>query len=174
MSDYKILNDSMGEMKVPANALWGAQTQRAVENFPISGIPLPSNFLQALAHVKFACAGANMELGLMSETKANAIQASAERIIKGEFLDQFPLDIFQTGSATSSNMNMNEVIASLASEVAGEAIHPNDDVNMSQSSMMSSPQPFMSPPLLDCRKNCYRPWSTWLTACMKKSLKSAM
>jgi fumarate hydratase class II len=134
MSRFKTLKDSMGEINVPAHALWGAQTQRAVENFPVSGIPMPAAFIKALAHTKFACAGANFELGLLSENKTQAIQSAAERIIEGELLAQFPLDVFQTGSATSTNMNMNEVLAHLASEMAQESVHPNDDVNMSQSS----------------------------------------
>jgi len=127
-------SDSMGSLQVPEEALYGAQTQRAINNFPISGTPLPDAFIQALANVKFACSNANLELGLLSEEKADAIQNAADEIIKGRYLDQFPIDIFQTGSATSSNMNMNEVLSSLAKQISGLDIHPNDDINMSQSS----------------------------------------
>jgi len=132
--DYRIEKDSMGELQVPANALYAAQTQRAVENFPISGRPLPANFIKALARVKHGCASANLELGLISKEFAIAIQNAAEEIINGHYLEQFPVDVFQTGSGTSSNMNANEVIAHIASESANLKVHPNDHVNMSQSS----------------------------------------
>jgi len=130
---YRIESDSMGELKVPAEALYGAQTQRAIDNFPISGRPLPPSFIQALAHIKQACAQANATLGLLSSHKSLAIIEATQKLIAGEHLDQFPIDIFQTGSGTSTNMNINEVIASLAKQ-AGIAVHPNDDVNKSQSS----------------------------------------
>ncbi|MEM7612163.1 MAG: class II fumarate hydratase, partial [Pseudomonadota bacterium] len=131
---YRTESDSMGELQVPAEALWGAQTQRAVNNFSISGEPMPASFVSALARVKWAAAGANGELGLLSSGKAAAIQQAASAIINGEHLSQFPVDVFQTGSGTSSNMNANEVIARLASESRGAPVHPNDDVNMGQSS----------------------------------------
>jgi len=134
MSAYRIEKDSMGELRVPENAAYGAQTQRAVDNFPISGITLPKGFIQALGLVKQACAHANFELGGLDENRCKAISAICEDIINGKLMDQFPLDVFQTGSATSTNMNANEVIANLASPLAGEVIHPNDHVNMSQSS----------------------------------------
>lgn len=136
MSDtqFRIEKDSMGTLEVPKNALYGAQTQRAINNFPISGTPMPSNFIKALCYVKFACSDSNRELGLMSEEKAHAIQTAADVIIKGQYLDQFPIDVFQTGSGTSTNMNANEVIATLAKTLTGVDVHPNDDVNMSQSS----------------------------------------
>jgi fumarate hydratase, class II len=136
MSDkaYRTEHDSMGELKVPTDALWGAQTQRAVENFPISGIPMPRQFISALGLVKWAAAGANAELGLLKSDVAIAIQKSAMEIVEGLHDAQFPIDVFQTGSGTSSNMNANEVIAHLASERLGKAVHPNDHVNMSQSS----------------------------------------
>ncbi|HEB82629.1 MAG TPA: class II fumarate hydratase [Gammaproteobacteria bacterium] len=134
MSDYRIEKDSMGELKVPADAAWGAQTQRAVENFPISGQTMPAGFIQALGLVKQACANANHELGGLDEQRRRAISSVCDDIIAGRLMAQFPLDVFQTGSATSTNMNANEVIAHLASIEAGEAIHPNDHVNMSQSS----------------------------------------
>lgn len=130
----RIEKDSLGEVEVPADALWGAQTQRAVNNFPISGRPLPQGFIRALAEVKRACALANAQLGLMDADTARAIAAIAERIAAGEWADQFPVDIFQTGSGTSTNMNMNEVIARAAAQELGVTLHPNDHVNMSQSS----------------------------------------
>ena len=130
---YRIEKDSMGELKVPADALWRAQTQRAVENFPISGLRLPRQMIRALGLIKLACAHANRSLGLLDDTIAGAIDAAARQVIEGEVDDQFPIDIFQTGSGTSSNMNTNEVISTLASR-DGLEVHPNDHVNMSQSS----------------------------------------
>ncbi len=130
---YRIEKDSMGELKVPADALWRAQTQRAVENFPISGLRLPRQMIRALGLIKLACAHANRSLGLLDDTIADAIDAAARQVIEGEVDDQFPIDIFQTGSGTSSNMNANEVISTLASR-NGPEVHPNDHVNMSQSS----------------------------------------
>ena len=132
--NYRNEIDSMGELKVPLDALWGAQTQRAVNNFPISGITIPRQFIVALGLIKWAAATANSDLGLLPKNKANAICKACEEIIVGTHDEQFPIDIFQTGSGTSSNMNSNEVIASIASLVLGDNIHPNDDVNMSQSS----------------------------------------
>ncbi len=136
MSDksYRIEKDSMGELKVPEEALWGAQTQRAVENFPISGLAMPRRFIAALGLVKWAAAGANAELGLLKSDIAVAIQKSALAVAGGEHDAHFPIDVFQTGSGTSSNMNGNEVIARLASHALGKDVHPNDHVNMSQSS----------------------------------------
>jgi fumarate hydratase class II len=131
---YRTEHDSMGELEVPANALYGAQTQRAIDNFPISGLTMPAAYIRALALVKYSCAEANLRLGLIDQNKARAIQAVAEQIAAGEYLQHFPVDVFQTGSGTSTNMNANEVIANLASSTSGEAIHPNDHVNMSQSS----------------------------------------
>jgi len=136
MSDdgYRVERDSMGELKVPADALWGAQTQRAVNNFPISGLPMPRAFIRALGLIKWAAAGANSELGLMPSAKAVAIQAAALEVAEGAHDEHFPIDVFQTGSGTSSNMNANEVIARVATRSSGIDIHPNDDVNMGQSS----------------------------------------
>jgi len=131
---FRIERDSMGELQVPEHALWGAQTQRAVQNFPISGLPMPRGFIRALGLIKWATAGANAELGLMPTTKAVAIQGVALKVADGEYDEHFPIDVFQTGSGTSSNMNANEVIAKLATEQLGAAVHPNDDVNMGQSS----------------------------------------
>ena len=131
---FRTVHDSMGELQVPEDALWGAQTQRAVDNFPISGMPMPRQFIAALGLVKWAAAGANAELGLLTSDKAVAIQKSALQVSAGDHDEHFPIDVFQTGSGTSSNMNANEVIATLATEVLGSEVHPNDHVNMSQSS----------------------------------------
>jgi fumarate hydratase class II len=133
MGEYRIERDSMGELKVPADALYGAQTQRAVDNFPISGLTMPRQFIRALGLIKSAAAQVNSDLGHLSKAKARTICRSAERVAAGEFDSQFPIDVFQTGSGTSSNMNANEVIAHLASAI-GSKVHPNDDVNMGQSS----------------------------------------
>ncbi len=131
---YRIEKDSLGELRVPEDALWGAQTQRAIDNFPISGIPMPRRFIAALGLVKWAAAGANAELGLLTSDKAIAIQKAALAVADGEYDSQFPIDVFQTGSGTSSNMNANEVIAHLAAARLRAPVHANDDVNMSQSS----------------------------------------
>jgi len=131
--EYRIEHDTMGEVKVPKNALWRAQTQRAVENFPISGRGLESQQIRALGLLKAACAQVNKDLGKLDEEKADAIIAAAKEIADGKHDDQFPIDVFQTGSGTSSNMNTNEVIASIC-KANGVEVHPNDDVNMGQSS----------------------------------------
>jgi fumarate hydratase class II len=131
---YRIEHDSMGELQVPQDALWGAQTQRAVENFPISGLTMPRQFVAALGLVKWAAAGANSELGLLKSDVAVAVQKAALEVADGQHDAHFPIDVFQTGSGTSSNMNANEVIAHLATEKFGSEVHPNDHVNMSQSS----------------------------------------
>jgi fumarate hydratase, class II len=133
MDGHRIEHDSMGEIQVPEDALWRAQTQRAVENFPISGSPLEAEHIRAMAAVKAAAAKVNAELGVISSQQADAIRAAAAEIVEGRHLDQFPIDVFQTGSGTSSNMNMNEVLASLVQQ-AGVDVHPNDHVNASQSS----------------------------------------
>ena len=132
--DYRIEHDTMGEVRVPSTALYAAQTQRAVENFPISGSRLEPGQIVALARIKRAAATANAELGILDGTVAESIVAAADRIIGGEHHDQFPIDVYQTGSGTSSNMNMNEVLATLASQTLGSSVHPNDHVNASQSS----------------------------------------
>ncbi|HKK93944.1 MAG TPA: class II fumarate hydratase [Longimicrobiales bacterium] len=136
MTEYRIEKDSLGEVRVPADALYGAQTQRAVENFPISGHRFGRRFIEALATVKRAAAEANGQLGNLDTSVAEAIAEAAARVASGEFDDQFPLDIYQTGSGTSTNMNANEVIAHLANEALdGEGlVHPNDHVNFGQSS----------------------------------------
>jgi fumarate hydratase class II len=133
MSQYRIERDSMGELKVPADALYGAQTQRAVDNFPISGLTMPREFIRALGLIKSAAAQANADLGHLKKVSAKAIRKAAERVAVGEYDVQFPIDVFQTGSGTSSNMNANEVIAHLCA-AAGTKVHPNDDVNNGQSS----------------------------------------
>ncbi len=139
MSAYRIERDSLGEVRVPADALYGAQTQRALENFPISGQRFPRPFIRALGIIKKAAAMANRDLGLLDARIAGAIIASAEEVIEGKWDDQFVVDIYQTGSGTSTNMNANEVIANLATEKLGgkrgeKLVHPNDHVNMGQSS----------------------------------------
>ena len=131
--EYRIEHDTMGEVRVPIKALWRAQTQRAVENFPISGRGLERTQIRALGLLKGACAQVNKDLGLLDPEKADAIIAAAAEIADGRHDDQFPIDVFQTGSGTSSNMNANEVIAGIAA-ANGVTVHPNDDVNMSQSS----------------------------------------
>lgn len=131
--EYRIEHDTMGEVRVPASALYGAQTQRAVQNFPISGQGLEPHHVHALAEVKKAAARANQELGVLDAQRAAAIVAAADEVVSGAHDDQFPVDTYQTGSGTSSNMNMNEVLATLAS-TAEVKVHPNDHVNASQSS----------------------------------------
>ncbi len=138
-TDSRTERDSLGDVEVPADALYGAQTQRAKENFPISDLRFARRFIEALGHVKQAAAQANRRLGLLDDETAEVIVEAAQEVIDGTHDDQFVLDIFQTGSGTSTNMNANEVIANRASELLGEergskAVHPNDDVNMSQSS----------------------------------------
>ncbi|MFD2674262.1 class II fumarate hydratase [Gulosibacter bifidus] len=133
-NEYRIEHDTMGEVRVPKNALYAAQTQRAVENFPISGQRLEDRQIIAMAQVKRAAAIVNQKLGILDEGRANAIVSAAEAIIGGAHLDQFPIDIYQTGSGTSSNMNMNEVLSKLATDAFGDKVHPNDHVNASQSS----------------------------------------
>ena len=132
-SAFRTEQDSLGSMQVPADALYGAQTQRAIENFPVSGIPLPLRFIHAILQIKQAAAEVNRDLELLKPGVARAIIQACDELMQGEYRSQFPIDVFQTGSGTSSNMNVNEVVANLASQ-SGEAVHPNDHVNMSQSS----------------------------------------
>ena len=134
MSADRIERDSMGEVRVPADAKWGAQTQRAVENFPISGMRLERAQIEALARIKAAVASVKRELGMLEPELAAAIIAAADGVARGDHDDQFPIDVFQTGSGTSSNMNMNEVLAALAADALGRPVHPNDDVNHPMSS----------------------------------------
>src|ERR1700744_3847619 len=131
---YRIEHDSMGEVRVPKAAKWQAQTQRAVENFPISGGTIERSLIAALAAIKGAAALENARLGVIDRTVASAIHDAAVEVAEGSWDDQFPIDVFQTGSGTSSNMNMNEVLATLASERLGRTVHANDQVNASQSS----------------------------------------
>ncbi len=133
-TEFRIEHDTMGEVRVPADALYRAQTQRAVENFPISGVTLERRHIEALARVKKAAARANAELGVLDADVAEAIVGAADEVASGRHDDHFPVDIFQTGSGTSSNMNTNEVIATLATRALGRDVHPNDHVNASQSS----------------------------------------
>ncbi|MGI9333223.1 MAG: class II fumarate hydratase [Gammaproteobacteria bacterium] len=130
----RVERDSMGEVHVPAHMLYGAQTQRAVENFPVSGTPMPRGFIRALGLVKASAARVHGVANAIEPSVARAIESAAHAVAQGEHDDQFPVDVFQTGSGTSSNMNANEVIASLASTLAGQSVHPNDHVNRSQSS----------------------------------------
>ena len=149
----------MGEVYVPRNALYGAQTQRAVENFPISGIkmdfPFTNSFVDALGLIKDAAAKSNKSLGLLSSRKANAISKAAKEVWQSKHNDEFPLDVFQTGSGTSSNMNANEVIANLATKFSGISIDPNDDVNMSQSSNDVIPTAIKVSAFLDISNKLY-------------------
>lgn len=131
---FRIEHDSMGDVRVPAHAKWRAQTQRAVENFPISGQRLEHAHIEALARVKAAAALVNARLGVVEQDVAEAIRSAAAEVAEGRWDDHFPIDVFQTGSGTSSNMNANEVIATLATERLGREVHPNDHVNASQSS----------------------------------------
>jgi fumarate hydratase class II len=131
---FRIERDTMGEVRVPADALWRAQTQRAVENFPVSGRGIEPAHIRALAQIKGAAAAANAQLGVLDADVAEAIGAAAAHVADGGYDDQFPIDVFQTGSGTSSNMNANEVIATLAARALGRPVHPNDHVNASQSS----------------------------------------
>jgi fumarate hydratase class II len=153
---YRIEKDSLGEVKVPSTALWGAQTQRALDNFKISGIkfafPFGRSFIEALGIIKHAAAGSNAKLKLLPSNKAKHIKFAAKEVIDGKHDDQFPLDIFQTGSGTSTNMNANEVMATIASRKGKSSIHPNDDVNMSQSSNDVIPTAIHISALLDVEK----------------------
>jgi fumarate hydratase class II len=134
MSEFRIEHDSMGEVEVPKSALYGAQTQRALDNFAMSNLRLPPRFIQAVVQIKKAAAMTNQQLQLLDSDIAWAICAACDSLLAGHYADQFPVDVFQTGSGTSTNMNVNEVIAHIASDLAGQKIHANDQVNMSQSS----------------------------------------
>jgi len=134
VQEFRVEHDSMGEIKVPSHAKWRAQTQRAVENFPVSGVRVEPALVHALAAIKRAAAAVNAELDVIPREVADAIAAVADEVERGDWDEQFPLDVFQTGSGTSTNMNTNEVLASLATERLGAPVHPNDHVNASQSS----------------------------------------
>src|SRR3989338_6739122 len=134
---FRVEEDSLGKKKVPETAYYGIHTQRSIENFPISGLVMPANLIKAIAAIKQACALANRQLGFLDAKRTDAIVRAAAEIQQGGFADQFPLDIFQAGSGTSTNMNVNEVIANRAAEILGEkkglkVVHPNDDVNKGQ------------------------------------------
>ena len=134
MSEFRIEHDTMGEVRVPVDAKWAAQTQRAVDNFPISGLHIERSLIAALASIKGAAAVVNARIKVIDKKVGEAISAAADEVVAGQWDDQFPVDVYQTGSGTSSNMNMNEVLANLASERLGDTVHPNDHVNASQSS----------------------------------------
>ena len=153
MAKTRTEHDSLGELQVPADAMWGAQTQRAVLNFPISGLTMPRGFLRALGLVKAAAAEANAALGHLPGDVADAIASAAKQVAAGDLDGQFPVDVFQTGSGTSSNMNANEVIASVASRGLGRAVHANDQVNMGQSSNDVVPTAIQVAAVLACRED---------------------
>ena len=132
--EYRIERDSMGQIKVPKDALYGAQTQRAVENFPVSGLTMPRAFIKAIGMIKACTARVNGDIGELEMEMSNAIVFAADKVAEGQYDSQFPIDVFQTGSGTSTNMNANEVIARLASDILGNPVHPNDHVNRGQSS----------------------------------------
>src|SRR5712692_10507936 len=140
MADYRVEHDTFGDIRVPAEKLWGAQTQRSLENFRISGERMPVELIRALARIKRACAVVNAELNALPADKAKAIVAAADEVLAGKHDGEFPLVVWQTGSGTQTNMNMNEVLANRASELLGgergeeRRVHPNDDVNQGQSS----------------------------------------
>ncbi len=150
---HRIERDSMGELRVPVDALWGAQTQRAIDNFPISGMPMPRGFIRALGLVKAAAASVNARLGQLDCALGVAIRDAALDVAGGAHDAQFPIDVFQTGSGTSSNMNANEVIAHLAARAAGRAIHPNDHVNAGQSSNDVIPSAIQLGAVLQCEEH---------------------
>ena len=134
MGKTRRVKDSMGEVSIPDHALYGAQTRRAMDNFPVSGTPMPAAFIRAAARIKESAARVNRDLGLLEQDMADAIIAACEAIIAGNHIDQFPVDVYQTGSGTSTNMNVNEVVATLAGKQLGREVHPNDHVNLGQSS----------------------------------------
>jgi fumarate hydratase class II len=134
MTTFRFERDSLGEVRVPADALWGAQTQRAIDNFRLSGERMPAPLIEAIALLKQAAARANAALGLLDDARADAIAAAAGRIVAGEFADQFPVDVYQTGSATSTHVNVNEVVASLAARASSVPVSASDHVNLGQSS----------------------------------------
>ena len=162
VSEHRIEHDTMGEVKVPAKALWKAQTQRAIDNFPISGIPINPELIAALGLIKEAAAKTNAELGVVAQEYADAIAKAASEVAANHHDAEFPLDVFQTGSGTSSNMNANEVIASLATAELGKAVHPNDHVNASQSSNDVFPSAIHMPPHRACCRRSCRHCATWL------------
>ncbi|SJM94793.1 class II fumarate hydratase [Crenothrix polyspora] len=153
MTKFRLEKDSMGELQVPVDALYAAQTQRAVENFPISGLTMPPAFIKTVALIKKTAASVNINLSELDTITGNAIMQAAEQIIAGQHAEQFPIDVFQTGSGTSTNMNVNEVLASLASQIAGKAVSANDDVNMGQSSNDVIPTAIHVSAALECHQH---------------------
>jgi fumarate hydratase class II len=153
MTEYRLEKDSMGELQVPGTALYGAQTQRAVDNFPVSGLTMPPAFIKTVARIKKAAAQVNADLGELDGDLAAAIIAAAQHIIDGQHSDQFPVDVFQTGSGTSTNMNVNEVLAHLATKLAGQAVSANDHINMGQSSNDVIPTAIHVSAALECHNN---------------------
>ncbi|MDD5271676.1 MAG: class II fumarate hydratase, partial [Methylovulum sp.] len=152
MTEYRLEKDSMGELQVPVQALYAAQTQRAVDNFPISGLTMPPAFIKTVALIKKTAAQVNCDLGELDAELAQAIIAAAEQVISGQHGEQFPVDVFQTGSGTSTNMNVNEVLAHLASQLAGKAVSANDHVNMGQSSNDVIPTAIHVSAALECQQ----------------------
>ena len=148
---FRIEKDSMGKINVPHDALYAAQSQRAIENFPVSGLSMPEEFIGVVALIKKCAAQVNVELGLLDRDMGNAIVRAAQRVIDGQLCEQFPIDIFQTGSGTSTNMNVNEVLATLASEMVGDKVSPNDHVNMGQSSNDVIPTAIHVSATMQCR-----------------------
>lgn len=151
--NYRIEKDSMGELEVPKEALYGAQTQRAINNFPISGLILPPAFIKTIALIKKTAAKVNMDLGELDPQIGNAIIQAAQQIMDGQYQHQFPVDVFQTGSGTSTNMNVNEVLANLATKIAGCAVSANDDVNRGQSSNDVIPTAIHVSAAIECQEN---------------------
>ncbi len=150
--NYRIEKDSMGELEVPKEALYGAQTQRAINNFPISGLTLPPAFIKTIALIKKTAAKVNVELGELEPAIGHAIIQAAQQIMDGQYQHQFPVDVFQTGSGTSTNMNVNEVLANLAAQIAGKAVSANDDVNRGQSSNDVIPTAIHVSAVIECHK----------------------
>ncbi|MDD1641671.1 MAG: aspartate ammonia-lyase, partial [Methylococcaceae bacterium] len=150
--NYRLEKDSMGELEVPKEALYGAQTQRAINNFPISGLTLPPAFIKTIALIKKTAAQVNMDLGELEPAPANAIIQAAQQIIDGQHQRQFPVDVFQTGSGTSTNMNVNEVLANLATHSLGKTVSANDDVNKGQSSNDVIPTAIHVSAAIECQK----------------------
>ncbi len=161
MTDTRIERDSMGELAVPATALYGAQTQRAVNNFPVSGHRMPQAFVRALLLAKAAAARANVSLQQLDAPMGEAIAETCLQLLQEDFMQHFPVDVFQTGSGTSSNMNANEVVATLASRRLGGKVNPNDHVNCGQSSNDIIPRPSTSVPPSRSANACCRRCATW-------------
>jgi fumarate hydratase class II len=168
---FRIEKDSMGELQVPSTALYGAQTQRAVNNFPISGLTMPTAFIKTVALIKKTAALVNIQLGELKPELGHAIIAAAEQVIAGQHSEQFPIDVFQTGSATSTNMNVNEVLAHLASEIAGTPVSANDHVNMGQSSNDVIPTAIHVSAAIECQQHLL-PNLNYLAAAIEKKAAS--